>query len=50
MPLSSLAAIGIREGSFQQGGGKHLPPGYVRLKKSGRIRVKVAKEKVSNWA
>ena len=39
MPLPSLAAIAIREGTFQQGGGKH-PPAMLDQKKPGRIRVK----------
>ena len=53
MPLPSLAAIAIREGTFQQGGGKHPPPPRGRSKKSkkildqkkpGRIRVEDSDE------
>ena len=40
MPLPSLAAIAIREGTFQKGGGKHPPPAMLDQKKPGRIRVK----------
>ena len=42
MPLPSLAAIAVREGTFQQGGGKHPPPpAMLDQKKPGRIRVKL---------
>ena len=41
MPLPSLAAIAVREGTFQLGGGgKHPPPAMLHQKKPGRIRVK----------
>ena len=42
MPLPSLAAIAVREGTFQQGGGWNPPPPPAMLdqKKPGRIRVK----------
>ena len=34
MPLPSLAAIAVREGTFQQGGGKHPPPPAMLDQKS----------------
>ena len=41
MPLPSLAAIAVREGTFQQGGWKTPPPpAMLDQKKPGRIRVK----------
>ena len=40
MPLPSLAAIAVREGTFQQGGWKTPPPAMLDEKKPGRIRVK----------
>ena len=44
MPLPSLAAIAVRKGTFQQGGGKHPPPpAMLDQKKPGRIRVKQSK-------
>ena len=39
MPLPSLAAIAIREGTFQKGGVENTPPAMLDQKKSGRIRV-----------
>ena len=42
MPLPSLAAIAVREGTFQQGGWKTPPPpAMLDQKKPGRIRVKL---------